>query len=133
MKFNRNMWMYLIFAIVGAVLLTLADLKMINEFWGFIGVVLFVAGALRLVRTIRLNRNEEYREKMEVAETDERLRFIRNKAWAWAGYLFIMCSAVAVITLKILGQDLIAMVICFAMCGMLVLYWVTFFILSRKY
>lgn len=133
MKWNRNMWMYLIFTIVGAVLLTLADLKLVDEFWGFIGVVLFVAGALRLVRTIRLSRSDKYREKMEVAETDERLRYIRNKAWAWAGYLFIIVAAVTVIVLKILGQDLISFVICMAMCGVLVLYWVSFFILSRKY
>lgn len=133
MKWNRNMWIYLIFSIVGAVLLTLADLKIVDEFWGLIGTVLFVCGALRLVRTIRLNRSDKYREKMEVADTDERLKFIRNKAWAWTGYLFIIFAAVAGLVLKILGQDLIAFVICMAMCGMLILYWVTFFILSRKY
>ena len=36
------------------------------------------------------SKNEAYREKIEIEEKDERNHFIRNKAWAWAGYLYVM-------------------------------------------
>ena len=71
--------------------------------------------------------------KREVAATDERLHFIRNKAWAWAGYLFVMIMAVASIVLRIFEQNLLSIATSGAVCLMLVLFWGSYIILRRKY
>ena len=76
---------------------------------------------------------EVYREKMETAVTDERSQFIRAKAWSWAGYLFILVSAIATIICKLLGQDLLCQFASGAVCLMLVLYWISYFVLKKKY
>ena len=119
--------------LLGLALTVLSCLETLDEFWSGMGSALMVVGIVRLLRGYRLSRSEAYREKREVAETDERLHFIRNKAWAWAGYLFIIISAICTIVFKILGQDLLCMACSGAVCLMLVLFWVSFFILNKKY
>ena len=122
-----------IWLLLGLVLTVLCCLETLDAFWSGVGSALMVVGVVRLLRSYRLSRSETYREKREVAETDERLHFIRNKAWAWAGYLFIIICALSTIVFKLLGQDLLCIVFGGAVCLMLVLFWVCFFILKKKY
>ena len=119
--------------IAGLSLIGLGCAEIVDEFWSGMGSALAVIGIIRLLRFYRLKKNDSYREKMETAVTDERNQFIRMKAWSWAGYLFIMVSAIATIILKILGQDLLCQVSSGAVCLMLVLYWVSYFVLKKKY
>ena len=119
--------------IAGLVLFSLGFAEIVDEFWSGMGSALLVMGIIRLLRFYRLKKNDTYREKMETAVTDERNQFIRMKAWSWAGYLFIMVSAVATIIFKVLSQDLLCQVASGAVCLMLVLYWISFFVLKKKY
>ena len=64
---------------------------------------------------------------------DERNRFLTGKAWAWAGYLFVLISGVATIALKIAGQDQWSLACSYALCLLLVLYWGSYLVLKRKY
>ena len=122
-----------IWLLLGLVLTILCCLETLDDFWSGMGSALLVIGALRLLRGYRLSKNETYREKIEVAETDERFRFIRNKAWAWAGYLFIIICSLSVIIFKLLRQDLLSVAFGGAVCLMIVLFWGCFFILNKKY
>ena len=122
-----------IWLLLGLALTVLSCLETIDEFWSGMGSALIVIGVVRLLRSYRLSRSETYREKIEVAETDERFHFIRNKAWAWASYLFIIICAISTIVFKLFNQDLLHMASSGAVCLMLVLFWVSFFILKRKY
>ena len=119
--------------VAGLALIGLGFAEIVDEFWSGMGSALAVMGIIRLLRFYRLNKNTAYREKMETAATDERNQFIRAKAWSWAGYLFIMVSAVATIIFRILGQDLLCQFASSAVCLMLVLYWVSYFVLKKKY
>ena len=119
--------------IAGLALIGLGFVEIVDEFWSGMGSALLVIGIIRLLRFYRLKKNEAYRDKMETAVTDERNQFIRMKAWSWAGYLFIMVSAIATIIFRVLGQDLLCQVASGAVCLMLVLYWVSYFVLKKKY
>ncbi len=130
---NRNLIIYILYLVIGLTLLGLGIANVVDSFWSGMGSGLIFVSVLRLIRVYRLNKNEEYREKVETEISDERNRFIRNRAWAWAGYLFILISAVAVICLKVAGLDLLSTAASVALCLMLVLYWVSFFILRKKY
>lgn len=122
-----------IWIVIGVILVGLGFAGKVDSFWNGMGSALLVVGTLQLLRYHRFNRNEAYREKMEVEMNDERNHFIRNKAWAWAGYIFILIGAVSVIVLKLLGQDLLSTAASMAVCLMLVLYWGAYMILKRKY
>ena len=119
--------------LLGLILTVLCCVKNLNNYWSGMGSALLVIGVLRLLRGYRLSNSDTYREQREVAQTDERFHFIRNKAWAWAGYLFIIICALSTIIFKLLGKDLICTIIGGIVCLMLVLFWVCFFILKKKY
>ena len=119
--------------IAGLVLIGLGFAEIVDEFWSGMGSALLVIGAIRLLRYYRLKKNDAYREKMETAATDERNQFIRMKAWSWAGYLFIICTGLSVIVFKLLGNDLLSQASSWGVCLMLVLYWISFFVLKKKY
>ena len=123
----------IIWLLLGLSLTVLSILGAMEEFWSGMGSALLVIGTARLLRGYRLSHSETYREKRDVIETDERFHFIRTKAWSWAGYLFIIISALATIVFKLLGQELLHMASAGAVCLMLVLYWVSFLILKKKY
>ena len=133
MKTDRRIVACMIYAVLGITLLCLGIAEMVDAFWSGMGSALMVIGIVRLLRSYRVRRDEIYREKREVAETDERIHFIRNKAWAWAGYLFIIICAMSTIVFKLLNQDLLCMASSGAVCLMLVLFWESFFILKKKY
>ena len=123
----------IVLLIAGLALIGLGFAEIVDEFWSGMGSALLVIGIIRLLRFYRLKKNDSYREKMETAQTDERNQFIRMKAWSWAGYLFIMVTAIATIILRILGQDLLSQFCSYSVCLMLVLYWVSYFVLKKKY
>lgn len=133
MKVDKRVIVSIIWVILGAVLIALAFAGIVDMFWNGMGSGLLVVGVIHLLRYYRLNKNEAYREKIEVEEKDERNLFLRNKAWAWSGYLFVLIAAVACIVLRIAGQEMLSMAAAFAVCLMIVLYWISYFTLRKKY
>jgi Na+/H+ antiporter NhaD/arsenite permease-like protein len=133
MKQNKRIIVSIMWVIIGMVLIGLSFAGIVDTFWNGMGSGLLVVGIIQLIRFYRLQKNEAYREKMEIEASDERNHFIRNKAWAWAGYLFIFICALSTIVFKLFGQDLLCMVCSGAVCLMLVLFWVCLFILKKKY
>ena len=130
---KRDTIFSLIWLAIGLPLMGLSIAGLLDEFWSGMGSALVVIGALRLLRAHRLNKNDEYREQMETFQTDERLHFLRASAWSWAGYLFVIIGGISVIVLKLLGRELLSLAASGAVCLMLVLYWVSFLILKKKY
>ena len=130
---KREILFGVIWLLLGLGLTALSLFETLDEFWSGMGAALMVVGAARLLRGYRLNKSDVYREQREVAETDERFHFIRNKAWAWSAYLFILIAAVAAIVLKLLGQDQLSIAAGFAVCILMLLYWVCYIILRKKY
>ena len=123
----------ILYLLLGAILIGLSFAGIVDEFWNGMGSALLVMGVIQLIRRYRLEKNEAYREKIEIETNDERNHFIRNKAWAWAGYLFVMIMAVACIVLRIVGQDVLSIAASGAVCLVLVLFWGSYYVLKRKY
>ena len=123
----------IVYVIIGCILIGFAVLEKLNSFWSGMGSALLVVGLINLLKFHRLSKNEEYREKLEIEMSDERLQFIRNKAWAWSGYLFVLISAVACIVFKVMNLDQLSLYASFSVCLALVLFWVSHAIIKRKY
>ena len=90
MKDNKKILVSIMWILIGGVLIALAFAGKVDAFWNGMGSGLLVVGSIQIIRFRRLKKNEAYREKMEIEASDERNQFIRNKAWAWSGYLFVI-------------------------------------------
>lgn len=133
MKHERRIISYIIYLILGFVLIVLGLLERVDSFWSGMGSALIAVGAIRGIHIWRYGKDESYREKREIEAKDERNQFIRNKSWAWAGYLFVLIAAISTIVLKLLGQDLLSVAAGFAVCILVLLYWVCYCVLKKKY
>ena len=130
---DKRMILSFVWLVLGVVLFGLGAAEVVDAYWSGMGGGFIAVAILQLVRFYRFHHNAEYRENVEIQVQDERNRFIRSKAWAWAGYLFILLSAVASIALRVLGQEVWAMAASYGLCMMLVLYWVSYLVLRKKY
>lgn len=133
MKCNRRSLISVVWILLGIGLNVSCYVAKLDDFWSGLGTAFVFIGILQLFRWGKYNRDADYRAKVDVEANDERNRYIAAKAWAWAGYLFVMIGAVTCIVLRIFGQNLLSLAASGAVCLVMVLYWVSYFILRRKY
>ena len=130
---NKRFIASIIEIIIGVILIACSVYGIVDEYWSGMGVALLVVGVLFLIRQFKYKTNEEYREKYDVERTDERNRYLSGKAWAWAGYLFVMIAAVASIMLKLAGREDLMKAASGSVCLIIILYWVSYVVLKGKY
>ena len=133
MKITGRLITYILTIAVGATLLTLAIAGILDSFWSGMGASLLTISILRLAQLYLYRTDKDYQEKMDTEVSDERNRFLRNKAWAWAGYLFVLIAAVCAIVFRVIGQELLSMACSCGVCLLVLLYWIAFVILRKKY
>ena len=133
MKYNRSIYISMFWVLLGAVLVLCSSAGLIDIFWQSFGVSLIVVGGVQVIRYIRYRTNEAYREKVDTEMKDERNKFIANKAWAWAGWMFVMIAAVGTVVFKVLGREDLMMMASGSVCLMILLYWGSWMYLKRKY
>ena len=133
MKNNKRVVAYLLYIILGACLFSLGFAGILDSFWSGMGGAFIGVGIIRMIQMIRYSKDDVYREKMEIEVADERNQFLKNKSWAWAGYLFVLIAAILTIVFKILGQELLSKAASLSVCILVVLYWISYMILRKKY
>lgn len=133
MKIEKRMYISISWVVIGLVLIACGIFDIVDSFWSGMGGALIAVGAIRLIQYFKYSRNPEYREKMEIERNDERNKFIGGRAWAWAGYGFVMLNAVGTIAFKIAGNDLLSQYCAYSVCLVLVLYWIAFLFLRKIY
>lgn len=133
MKYSRRIFVSVFWVLLGAVLMGCSLAGLIEEFWNSMGTAFLVVGSLQVVRQIRYRKDKAYREKVDTENRDERNRFLSNKAWAWAGSIFVMTAAAATIVFKLAGREELMMLASGSVCLMIGLYWLSYMVLRRKY
>ena len=134
MKDNKkNRSISLFWVVLGAVLIICAMAGAIDLYWNSFGAALLGVGGMQLWRQRRYRKNQAYREKVDTETQDERNRFLANKAWAWAGYAFVMIAAAGAIVFKLLGREDLMMFCSGSVCLLMLLYWGSWTVLKRKY
>ena len=118
---------------IGLALLICSIFELVDEFWSGMGTSLLIIGVIFLIRNIKYKTNEEYREKIDIESNDERNKYISLKAWAWAGYLFVMFGAVGTILFKLMGKEDLMMMASASVCLIMVFYWISYIFLKKKY
>ena len=119
--------------VLGTVLCVCNGLDLIEDYWCSMGFALIVVGLLQVIRNIRYRTNKEYREKFDTESKDERNKFIANKAWAWAGYIFVLAAGCGTIVFKLLGREDLMMFCSVSVCFLMTAYWLCWLYLNKKY
>ena len=133
MKFNKRLIANITEIIIGVILTICGATGLLDSYWSGMGTALIVVGGLMMIRQVRYSTNAEYKESVDVEIQDERNKFLRMKAWSWAGYFSVLIGAVASIVLRILDQDQLSQFAGLSVCLLMVLYWASYFILKKKY
>ena len=130
---NKRLISSIIEIVLGIVLVVCGSLQVIDAFWSGMGTALIFVGVLYLIQSIRYQKDEKFRENYDTATKDERNRFLAMKAWSWTGYLLVLIFGVATIALKIAGYETLMFFCSYTVCLILIIYWVSYFILKKKY
>lgn len=133
MRFNRRILANIIYIILGVILFGLGLAGILDPFWSGMGGALISVGIVRTIHMLRYAKDTAYREEKTIEATDERHQFLRNKAWAWAGYLFVLLAAVSAIVFKLLDQEALSIAAGAAVAILMLLYWGCFWALRKKY
>lgn len=133
MKNNMRVIANIVEVVIGAVLTVCGYIGLIDDYWSGMGTALVIVGCIMLFRQIRYKINTEYKEKVDVETNDERNKYLRMMAWSWTGYFFVLIAAFASIVFKLVGMDTYSLAAGFAVCLLMVLYWVSYMILRRKH
>ena len=115
--------------------LTIADMLkgFENNYFTSFGIALIFMGILRLLQYRKITQDDKSMRKREVAESDERTRMIAERARSWAFSISITGAGIVVIVLSLLGHHEEALPFAWYVCGMVVLYWISFVIIRKKY
>ena len=131
---NKKLALSIFWVVLGAVLLGLSAAEVLDsDVYSGMGGALMAVGALQIARNLKYRNDPAYKEKIDTEANDERNRFLRMKSWAWTGYIVVLTEGIGVIAAMILGQHMIRQILSYSVCLILVVYWITYMILSRKY
>ncbi len=131
---NKRLALTVFWIVLGAVLVVLTVTEVLDSsIYSGMGGALMAVGTLQLIRTVKYRKDSEYREKVDTELGDERNRFLRMKSWSWAGYFTILIEGIGAIIAMVLGERTVQLVLSYSVCLVLVIYWIAYVILSKKY
>ena len=133
-KLKQRLYIALSYIAIGIALIAADALNHFeNTFIFSFGVTMLVMGVIRLIRHRKITKDDASIRKQELSETDERIRMISERARSWAFSYSIIIAGIAVIVLSLLGKHDAALPFAWYVCGMVVLYWIFWLILRKKY
>jgi len=131
---NKRLALSIFWVILGAVLVGLSVAEVLeSSLYSGMGGALIAVGIFQIIRNVKYRTDASYREKIDTEFNDERNSFLRMKSWAWTGYIIVLVEAIGAVVAMVLGQETIQMVLSYSVCAILVVYWITYVILSKKY
>lgn len=131
---TRKLAVSIMWVLIGIALLVLSFTEVLDDsIYSGMGGALIAVGVIQIIRNVKYHTNDEYKEKIDIAAEDERNSYIRMKAWSWAGYIFILAAAIVSLVLFVMNMNVYGQIVSYCLCSVLVIYWVAYLILQKKY
>ncbi len=133
-KLKKRLYFGIAYIVIGILMITISSvLDNVNPFISSYGLAIVVIGIARIRQYKRITKNDETIRRQEIAETDERNIALSNKARNWAFFLYVMGASVLVIVLQFTPMRDTATLIAYTVCILVALYWISYWVLRRKY
>ena len=131
---NWRLALSIFWAVLGAVLIVLTQTELLDSsMYSGMGGALVAVGALQIARNLKYRKDPAYREKIDIELQDERSRYLRQKSWAWTGYVVVLVEGVGAIAAAVLGNRTVQLALSYSVWLIIFVYWVSYLVLSRKY
>lgn len=131
-KLKIRLYASVVIGIIGLVIIVLGNFYS-NDMLISFGSVYLVIAAARLVQYRRINKNADTLHSKEVAETDERNVLLWTKARSLAFSVYILLASTAIVILYAVQAETAATVLAYSLFAFVFIYWICYFIISRKY
>ena len=131
---NKKLLLSFFWLILGIILTALSFIGILDSsIYSGMGGGLIAVGMIQIIRNLKYRKDSDYKEKIDLEYSDERNQFLRLKSWSWAGYTAILIEGIGMVAAAILEQNTIQLVLSFSICLIVVVYWIAYIILSKKY
>ena len=132
-RLDRRIVLEVFYILAGGAFFILGMTGMLDSFWTGLGAALVALGVLRLIQIGRYKNDEDYKENVDIANSDERIRFITSKAKSVAFYTSVLLEAAAVIVLRIMKLDELSTFAGLVLCVQIAVYYVAYLVLRNRY
>ncbi len=133
-KLKTRLYIAISYIILGAGMIAAGFItKTDNQFVSSFGLALAVVGIVRLKQYFTITKNEERIRKQEIAESDERNIAIVHRARSITFSIYVLLACLTVIVLSFMQLHQPVMWISFSVFVLIAIYWITYFIVRKKY
>ena len=133
MKNDKTTVLSIIWILLGSILFALGISGVLDSVWSGMGGGLIGIGLAQMIRRIRYCSDPAYKEKIDIQTSDERNRFIADRAWSFAGRLYVCTAAIAIVVLSVGEHTQKVLAISASVGVLMVLYWGCYFYMRKKY
>ena len=133
MKGTYPTFVYILITLLGVSVLVINAWMDLTVAVCAIGAGLFAYGVNRLIGEWRVTHDPEYARQLEIANQDERLAYIADKSRSLTLIITVISLAVLGIVLQSIGMKSYGFLCLYIMCGISVLYFIIYKVLSRRY
>ena len=133
MKGTYPTFVYILITLLGVSVLVINAWMDLTVAVCAIGAGLFAYGVNRLIGEWRVTNDPEYARQLEIANKDERLAYIADKSRSMTLIITVISLAVLGIVLQSAGMKTYGYFCLYIMCGISVLYFIIYKVLSRRY
>lgn len=133
-KLKTRLYTAISYIVIGIVMIIVSNiLKTDNDFLNSFGLAVAACGVARVLRYLSIMESDESIRKQEIAETDERNITISNKARSTAFAVYIYAACISVIVLEFMNKSELSSIIALSVCALVFIYWISYFIMQKKY
>lgn len=133
-KLKQRLYIAISYIVIGLGLMAADAVSHFENYFFFsFGFTLVVMGVIRLIRHRKITKDEASIHRQELAETDERMLMMTERARSWAFSYSILIAGIIVIVLSLLGYHDQAQPFAWFVCGQIGLFWICWCIIRKKY
>ncbi len=134
-KIKKRILLFAVYVAAGLVLFGVSYLVKDNtgDLIRAAGIAYAVCGFGQIFRNVRLMKDERLMKKREIAEKDERNIWISNRAKSCTFFFFTIFSAIAMIVLFLTERKTEGLVIAYAICAEVIIYYICYLYISHKH
>ncbi len=134
MNLNKKLLLYIIFSLIGFGIFIGTLFKNFNDsFWSSFGIGIIFCSIINIYKIFRYKNDENYAKKITIQINDERNKFLSEKAKSIAFYFYILIMGVGVFVFRIYNYYIISQTLAYSICSLVLLYYLSYFIIRKKY